>query len=478
MFFNSLDFALFLPIVFFCYWFLTAKNLKLQNCLLIVSSYVFYGWWDYRFLLLILFSTIVDYFVGIYLNRQSNTRNRKLLLWTSIFVNLGLLGFFKYCNFFIHNFVKAFSFFGFELEESTLAIILPVGISFYTFQTLSYTIDVYRKKLKPTTDFIAFTAFVSFFPQLVAGPIERATNLLPQFYQNRKFNYSNAVDGLRQILWGLFKKMVIADGCAEYANLIFNNASDYSGSTLILGALFFTFQIYGDFSGYSDIAIGTSRLFGFNLMQNFAFPYFSRDIAEFWRRWHISLSTWFRDYVYIPLGGSRGSVKIKIRNLFIIFIVSGFWHSANWTFIAWGALNAIYFLPLLLLKHNRKNMDIVAKGSYFPSLKAALQIVFTFSLTVVAWVFFRAENISRAWSYLTNMFSHDIVSIPDVIPWPTVFVLLFFIGIEWLGRDNQYALEKFAFKASRLIRWMFYLVLVILIFLSNGKEQAFIYFQF
>ncbi|MBT4776534.1 MAG: MBOAT family protein [Crocinitomicaceae bacterium] len=478
MFFNSLDFALFLPIVFICYWFLTAKNLKLQNCLLIVSSYVFYGWWDYRFLLLILFSTIVDYSVGIFLNRQSNTRNRKLLLWTSIFVNLGLLGFFKYCNFFIHNFVKAFSFFGVELEESTLAIILPVGISFYTFQTLSYTIDVYRKKLKPTTDFIAFTAFVSFFPQLVAGPIERATNLLPQFYQNRKFNYSNAVDGLRQILWGLFKKMVIADGCAEYANLIFNNASDYSGSTLILGALFFTFQIYGDFSGYSDIAIGTSRLFGFNLMQNFAFPYFSRDIAEFWRRWHISLSTWFRDYVYIPLGGSRGSVKIKIRNIFIIFIVSGFWHGANWTFIAWGALNAIYFLPLLLLKHNRKNMDIVAKGSYFPSLKAALQIVFTFSLTVVAWVFFRAENISRAWSYLTNMFSHNIVSIPDVIPWPTVFVLLFFIGIEWLGRDNQYALEKFAFKASRIIRWMFYLLLVILIFLSNGKEQAFIYFQF
>ncbi len=478
MFFNSLDFALFLPIVFFCYWFLTARSLKLQNCLLIVASYVFYGWWDYRFLLLILFSTIVDYSVGIYLNKQSSNRNRKLLLWTSILVNLGLLGFFKYCNFFIHNFVKAFSFFGVELEENTLAIILPVGISFYTFQTLSYTIDVYRKKLNPTTDLIAFTAFVSFFPQLVAGPIERATNLLPQFYENRTFNYNQAVDGLRQILWGLFKKMVIADGCAEYANLIFNHASDYSGSTLVLGAIFFTFQIYGDFSGYSDIAIGTSRLFGFNLMQNFAFPYFSRDIAEFWRRWHISLSTWFRDYVYIPLGGSRGSVKIKIRNIFIIFIVSGFWHGANWTFIVWGALNAIYFLPLLLLKHNRKNIDIVAKGSYFPSIKVALQIVFTFSLTVIAWVFFRAENISRAWSYLTNMFSEDIVSIPAVIPWPTIFVLLFFICIEWHGRDNQYALEKLALKSTRFIRWMFYLLLIVLIFLSNGKEQAFIYFQF
>ena len=478
MFFNSIDFALFLPIVFFCYWFLTQKNLKLQNWLLIVASYVFYGWWDYRFLLLIIFSTVVDYSVGLFLSKQTNALNRKLLLWTSIFVNLGLLGFFKYCNFFIHNFVKAFSFFGVELEENTLAIILPVGISFYTFQTLSYTIDVYRRKLNPTKDFVAFTAFVSFFPQLVAGPIERATNLLPQFYRKRKFHYSNAIDGLRQILWGLFKKMVIADGCAEYANLIFNNAGDYSGSTLVLGALFFTFQIYGDFSGYSDIAIGTSRLFGFNLMQNFAFPYFSRDIAEFWRRWHISLSTWFRDYVYIPLGGSRGSTTKKIRNIFIIFIVSGFWHGANWTFIAWGALNAIYFLPLLLSNNNRKNMGVVAKNSYFPSIKSAIQIGLTFSLTVIAWVFFRAENISRAWSYLSGMFSKDIFSLPKIIPLPTLCLLVFFLIIEWLGRENQYALEKFALKSTRLMRWTFYLLLVILIFLSNGKEQAFIYFQF
>ncbi len=329
MLFNSIDFAIFLPIVFILYWFVANKNLKLQNLLIVGASYVFYGWWDWRFLSLILFSTIVDYFVGIGLSKQEDPIKRKMLLWTSIIVNLGFLGFFKYYNFFLDNFVTAFSFFGQEINANSLNIILPVGISFYTFQTLSYSIDVYRRKLEPTKNFIIFAAFVSFFPQLVAGPIERATHLLPQFYSKRNFDYSKAVDGMRQILWGLFKKIVIADNCAKYANIIFNNSDDYSGSTLVLGALFFTFQIYCDFSGYSDIAIGTSRLFGFDLMRNFNFPYFSRDIAEFWRRWHISLSTWFRDYLYIPLGGSRGGIWMKIRNTFIIFIVSGFWHGAN-----------------------------------------------------------------------------------------------------------------------------------------------------
>ncbi len=336
MLFNSIDFAIFLPIIFVLYWFVTNKNLKLQNTLIVLSSYIFYGWWDWRFLSLIIFSTIVDYLIGISLSKQENQNKRKILLWTSILVNLGFLGFFKYYNFFLDNFITAFSFFGTEINANSLNIILPVGISFYTFQTLSYTIDVYKRKLEPTYDFIAFSAFVSFFPQLVAGPIERATNLLPQFYKKRHFDYSKAVDGMRQILWGLFKKIVIADNCAHYANIIFNNSSEYSGSTLVLGAIFFTFQIYGDFSGYSDIAIGTSRLFGFNLKQNFAFPYFSRDIAEFWRRWHMSLSTWFRDYLYIPLGGSRVGTWNKIRNVFIIFLVSGFWHGANWTFIIWG----------------------------------------------------------------------------------------------------------------------------------------------
>ena len=330
---------------------------------------------------------------------------RKLLLWSSIIVNLGFLGFFKYYNFFLDNFIAAFSFLGQEIQANSLNIILPVGISFYTFQTLSYTIDVYNKKLEPTEDFIAFSAFVCFFPQLVAGPIERATNLLPQFYKKRTFEYDKAVDGLRQILWGLFKKVVIADNCAEYANLIFNNYQDYNGSTLLLGAIFFTFQIYGDFSGYSDIAIGTSRLFGFKLMQNFATPYFSRDIAEFWRRWHISLSTWFRDYLYIPLGGSKGGIWMKVRNTFIIFLVSGFWHGANWTFIVWGGLNALYFLPLLLLKRNRTNLGVIAEGRRLPNIRESFQMGTTFMLAVIAWIFFRAENIHLALDYLGDLFS-------------------------------------------------------------------------
>jgi D-alanyl-lipoteichoic acid acyltransferase DltB (MBOAT superfamily) len=332
-------------------------------------------------------------------------RKRKILLWTSVFVNLGFLGVFKYFNFFVDNFVEAFSFFGYNIPNTSLNIILPVGISFYTFQTLSYTIDVYRKQLQPTKDFIAFTAFVSFFPQLVAGPIERATNLLPQFYKKRTFEYAQAADGMRQILWGLFKKVVIADNCAQLANEIFNNSESYGGTSLILGALMFTFQIYGDFSGYSDIAIGTARLFGFKLMKNFAFPYFSRDIAEFWRRWHISLSTWFRDYLYIPLGGSRGGTVMKVRNTFIIFVVSGFWHGANWTFIVWGALNAIYFLPLLLRDKNRVHTGDIAANRLLPSLKELKGMLITFGLTVLAWVFFRAENIGHALQYLYDLFA-------------------------------------------------------------------------
>jgi len=304
MLFNSIEFAFFLPIVFIFYWFVTKRNLRVQNIFLVVSSYIFYGWWDWRFLSLIIFSSIIDFIVGIGLSKTDKPQKRKGLLYISIFVNLGFLGFFKYFNFFAENFSQAFTLLGNPISVSSLNIILPVGISFYTFQTLSYSIDVYKRKLEPTKDIFAFFAFVSFFPQLVAGPIERATNLLPQFFRKRIFEYDKAVDGMRQIMWGLFKKVVIADNAAKYANLIFNNSDQYSGSTLLLGALFFTFQIYGDFSGYSDIAIGTSRLFGFNLKRNFAYPYFSRDIAEFWRRWHISLSTWFRDYLYIPLGGS------------------------------------------------------------------------------------------------------------------------------------------------------------------------------
>ena len=482
MLFNSIDFAIFLPIVFLLYWFVTNKNLKLQNFLIVISSYIFYGWWDWRFLSLILFSTIVDFSVGLMLSKEENETKRKAFLWTSILVNLGFLGFFKYYNFFIDNFTTAFSFFGNEIQPNSLNIILPVGISFYTFQTLSYTIDVYRKKLEPTKDFIAFSAFVSFFPQLVAGPIERATNLLPQFYKRRTFDYNKAIDGMRQILWGLFKKIVIADNCAEYANIIFNNSSDYSGSTLVLGAIFFTFQIYGDFSGYSDIAIGTSRLFGFNLKQNFAFPYFSRDIAEFWRRWHISLSTWFRDYLYIPLGGSRGGTWNKIRNIFLIFIVSGFWHGANWTFIIWGGLNALYFLPLLVLNKNRQHLEIVANEKNLPTFKEFFQILITFGLTVFAWIFFRAENIKHAINYISQIFSNSLFTFPiydkDDYAKPIFLLILIFIIIEWFGRKQEYAIANLSLLKHKVFRYAFYYAIIFIIFWFGGEQQEFIYFQF
>jgi len=487
MLFNSIDFAIFLPITFVLYWFVTNKNLRLQNFLIITASYIFYGWWDWRFLSLILFSTIIDYSIGISLSNQNNQRKRKILLYISILINLGFLGFFKYYNFFLDNFISAFSFFGTKINASSLNIILPIGISFYTFQTLSYTIDVYKKKLEPTKNFIAFSAFVSFFPQLVAGPIERATDLLPQFYIKRHFDYTKAVDGMRQILWGLFKKIVIADNCAQNANIIFNNSDEYSGSTLILGAVFFAFQIYGDFSGYSDIAIGTSRLFGFNLKQNFAFPYFSRDIAEFWRRWHISLSTWFRDYLYIPLGGSRGSIWNKIRNVFIIFIVSGFWHGAKWTFIVWGALNALYFLPLLLLNKNRNNTNTIAEGKFLPSVKEFFLMLLTFTLTVFAWIFFRAENISHATTYIYEMFFglNDYINYYKTYRFiynlgtPYIIVFLSFLIIEWIGREQKYALEKFGIKWKRYLRFTFYyLIIIIIFFFTLKKDLSFIYFQF
>jgi len=484
VFFNSLDFALFLPIVFILYWFVTKHNLRLQNLLIVVASYVFYGWWDWRFLGLIIFSTLVDFLVGWSLSQTKNQRTRRVLLYISIAVNLGFLGFFKYYNFFLDNFIATFSLLGTEFNATSLQIILPVGISFYTFQTLSYTIDVYKGKLTPTRNFIAFSAFVSFFPQLVAGPIERASNLLPQFFKKRIFSHQNAVDGLRQILWGLLKKIVIADNCAVLANTIFSTPEEFSSGTLILGAVFFTFQIYGDFSGYSDIAIGTARLFGFNLMQNFAFPYFSRDIAEFWRRWHISLSTWFRDYLYIPLGGSRVPTWKQVRNTFIIFIVSGFWHGANWTFVAWGALNAAYFLPLLLAKKNRQNLDNASEGRFTPSFKEGLQIIQTFILTTFAWIFFRAESLSHAFEYFDGIFSLSIFTWPD-LPDPSkaikvlAFILTFML-VEWYGRNEKYAIEGLANLSNQFIRWIIYLVLISFIYLFGNFSDSleFIYFQF
>ena len=482
MLFNSIDFALFLPVVFVLYWFVFKNSLKYQNLLVVAASYVFYGWWDWRFLGLIIFSTVLDFFIGKSLAKTTHELNRKLLLYTSVAVNLGFLGIFKYFDFFVSNFIDAFSFFGVEISAGSLNIILPVGISFYTFQTLSYSIDVYRRKLKHTDDLIAFSAFVCFFPQLVAGPIERATNLLPQFLKARKFNYDQAADGMRQILWGLFKKVVVADNCAVFVNAIFDNPDPLSGSTLFMGAVLFAFQIYCDFSGYSDIAIGTSRLFNINLKQNFATPYFSRNIGEFWRRWHISLSTWFRDYLYIPLGGSQGGTWNKIRNVFLIFIVSGFWHGASWNFIVWGGLNALYFLPLMLTKNNRNHLNTVAEGSLFPTYKEFLSIGLTFFLTVIAWVFFRADTLTEAVHYLNLMFSYSFFTVPSFIT-PKAFMLYtyllicLFIAVEWVQRDKKFGLS--IENLNRPFRWVIYTIVIgVIITFGQFGESEFIYFQF
>jgi alginate O-acetyltransferase complex protein AlgI len=486
MLFNSVSFAIFLPIVFFCHWFVTNKDQRSQNLLLLAASYYFYACWDWRFLFLLIFSTLLDYFSGIKMSESKTRTIRKTWLWISICINLGFLGVFKYYNFFALSFAEAVSHLGWQVNPTTIKVILPVGISFYTFHGLSYVIDIYNDRIKVERNFIDYSIFVSFFPLLVAGPIERATHLLPQIKVKRTFDYSKAADGLRQILWGLFKKVVIADRCAEYANLIFNNSSHYSGVILVLGALLFTFQIYTDFSGYSDIAIGTARLFGIDLLRNFAFPYFSRDIAEFWRRWHISLSSWFRDYLYIPLGGSKGGNWMRIKNTFIIFIVSGFWHGANWTFIFWGMLNALYIMPSIIFHTNRTNLDIVAQGRNYPTVKEFFSIVLTFSLTVFAWIFFRSENLSHAFSYIHNMISgltdkHGYLYTYDFIKSKMgllpVLIFLFFL-IEWMGRMQQYAIAALWIGFPRYIRWAFYYSIIFCIFHFGGPEQQFIYFQF
>lgn len=485
MLFNSVDFAIFLPIVFVLYWVL--KRRASQNVLLLVASYVFYAWWDWRFLFLIAISSITDYLVGLAMARSQVMLKRRLWLLLSIAVNIGFLGFFKYYDFFAESFANAFTMLGAEMDPKRLNLILPVGISFYTFQTLSYSIDIFKQKLKPTRDVVSFFAFVSFFPQLVAGPIERARNLLPQFQSKRSFSYAQAVNGLRQILWGVFKKVVIADSCAGLVDIIFSSHHDMQGITLLLGAFLFAFQIYGDFSGYSDIAIGTARLFGFNLMRNFAFPYFARDIAEFWRRWHISLSTWFRDYVYIPLGGSRGSSWTTIRNILVIFLVSGFWHGANWTFLAWGLLNAIYFLPLILFGRNRINLDIAGSRTLLPTLRDLLGISVTFLLTTLAWVFFRAANVGDALLYLKSIaltsFSRASVLeahyfLHNREAYAILGLILFLVVVEWWGRKGQYGLDIVGQRLPKIVRWSMYYAILLLVLLFGGAAEPFIYFQF
>jgi len=457
------------------YWFIFKKDLKLQNLLILISSYFFYGWWDWRFLSLIFLSTVVDYFVGLKIYDSQDNKVKKTYLWISILFNLGLLGFFKYFNFFIESWIDLLGSFGYEQKSVwTLNVILPVGISFYTFQTMSYSLDIYFKKLKPTRDFISFASFVSFFPQLVAGPIVRASHLLPQLLSKRVFKYDQGVQGLRLILWGLFKKVVIADSLAWRVNYSFENYHTLDGGTLLLGLIYFSIQIYCDFSGYSDIAIGTAKLFGINIRTNFNFPYFSRDIGEFWRRWHISLSSWFRDYLYIPLGGSKGSQWTSIRNIFIIFIVSGFWHGANWTFIVWGLTHALLYIPLFLIGKNRQyTTNVVAENNWLPSIKELFQIGMTYFSTTIAWVFFRSENISSSFKYLNSMILK--FSIPLDNRGGITYILLLICFDLFLLKNNNEMLEINFF----ISRWAFYIVILFLIYLHiNLETSEFIYFQF
>ena len=478
MLFNSLSFLLFLPIIFSIYWWANKKSLSLQNFLLLVASYFFYGCWDWRFLFLLLFSTALDYFTGIKMAEAKNQYNKKFWFWLSILVNLGFLGVFKYYNFFADSLAEALAGLGFQANFWTLKVILPVGISFYTFHGLSYVIDIYKGRIEPERNIITYSLFVAYFPLLVAGPIERATHLLPQIKKRRFFDYTKAVDGVHQILWGLFKKVVIADTCALYANDIFDHYESMNSLSLFLGALYFSFQIYGDFSGYSDIALGTSKLFGIDLLRNFNYPYFSRDIAEFWRRWHISLSSWFRDYLYIPLGGSQGGIGMKIRNTFIIFLVSGFWHGANWTFIVWGALHAMFFLPLLITQNNRNNLATVAKGKRIPSLKELVAMLLTFGLTSFSWIFFRAKTVSEALAYIKNMFRFNCnggIQFLDFERYSVEFLLVLglFIVIEWNSREQEHPIIGKRVKLKAIV-----VVCAILILGVFSSPSDFIYFQF
>lgn len=475
MLFNSIEFLLFLPTVFFLYWFVFKNQLRAQNVLLLVASYIFYGWWDWRFLSLIIASTFLDYFIAIQLGKTDISKKRKLLLGISLVGNLGMLGFFKYYNFFVSSWIEAWSSFGISMEASTLNIILPVGISFYTFQTLSYTIDVYRKEMEPTKSFIDFAAFVTFFPQLVAGPIERASHLLPQFYKNRTFDYQNAVDGVKLIIWGMFKKVVVADNCAFFVNKIFENPEAYSSGELFVGMVFFAFQIYGDFSGYSDIAIGLSKLFGFDLMVNFKFPYFSRDIAEFWRRWHISLSTWFRDYIYIPLGGSKGTQWFQIRNVMIIFLVSGFWHGANWTYVVWGLFHALMFLPLLLFNVNRSHLITKSYG-WLDFAKIGV----TFLVVCIGWVFFRADSISDAFQYLAHLFELKNLGL-SLFYKTNANLMIFALSVLAVGILSMQELLWVTKKRElpKISAFGALLLVLLIFFMGSFKNQMdFIYFQF
>ncbi|WP_281637408.1 MBOAT family O-acyltransferase [Flavobacterium marginilacus] len=477
MFFNSLAFAVFLPIVFILYWFVFNKTKSNQNALLIAASYYFYSCWDWRFLFLLVFSTFLDYYTGIRIEKSQTEKSRNFWFWLSILVNLGFLGIFKYYNFFAASFSGLLNSAGVKAGPILLDVILPVGISFYTFHGLSYVIDIYYKRIKAEYNFVDYSLFVSYFPLLVAGPIERATHLLPEIKVKREFDLEKAKEGVCQIIWGLVKKVVIADTCATYANAIFDNYASMNSMSLILGVVYFAFQIYGDFSGYSDMALGMSKLFGLDLLRNFNYPYFSRDIAEFWRRWHISLSSWFRDYLYIPLGGSKGGIWMKIRNTFIIFVVSGFWHGANWTYVFWGFINAVYFLPLLLSNSNRNNMDTVQLKFNFDSVKVIISILYTFLLTCIAWVFFRAKTITDAILYLKRIIAdrnfNSQYLVNERYNYELLIMVVFFILVEWNNRSKT---EPLSGKRSMLKIAL--AIMTIIAFGTYSDYKEFIYFQF
>lgn len=482
MLFNSFQYFIFLPIVFCLYWFIF-KPLKWQNLLVLVCSYVFYGWWDWRFLILIAITTGLSWLSGIAIEETEDVKRRKWILTGNITVNLLILGIFKYYNFFATSLCEVVSALGYQLDMVTLQVVLPVGISFYTFQALSYSIDVYRKEIAATRDWIAFASFISFFPQLVAGPIEKASDLLPQFLRPRSFDYDAARAGLRQMLWGFFKKLIIADNCAALANSIFDDYAVCNSSLLLLGAIFFTFQIYGDFSGYSDIALGTSKLFGIHLHRNFNLPYFSRDIREFWQRWHISLNRWFIQYVYIPLGGSRCSKMKIMRNTLVVFALSGLWHGANWTFVAWGVYNGLLLCCLTLVGKNKKREGL-GQVSFFPSIKTSLQMLGTFCLVVIGWVLFRSNTIADAVSYFCH-FAACSFGLPNYrdVGIQTIqlcFTLVFIVilqFVEWKHRGEEY---PFTLSGIRFVavRWLIYVLLILSFCIFAGSQQQFIYFQF
>lgn len=479
MLFNSFEFLLFLPIVFLLYWFVFSKKLSWQNLLILAASYFFYGWWSWKFLLLLMLSTLLDYLYGFGV-ASANKRKSKLFLWLSIINNLGILGIFKYYNFFAAEFEHGFDMVGLHFDPVFIQVALPVGISFYTFHGLSYVFDIYRGLRKPVNNLLDYAVFVCFFPLLVAGPIERANHLLPQVQSKRKFNYTQAIEGSRLLLWGMFKKVVIADSLSRNVDDIFKNYQHHNALTLIIGAIAFSFQIYCDFSGYSDIAIGTAKLLGFELLSNFKFPYFSRDIAEFWRRWHISLTSWFRDYLYIPLGGSKMGRLITVRNVFIIFLVSGFWHGANWTFIIWGGIHACGFLPLLLMNKNRKHVnEIVASNKKLPNLKELAQMMLTFAFVTLAWIFFRMHTLADALNYVKRIVFNSVQQTGQFWLRPKDLAVLYyiipFILIEWHFRKDERALN---FGRNKLVTVLMYTILGLLVFFYFGKKESFIYFQF